>query len=264
MLGSDQFKQIRLTSVGQNEEKVQSRVKEIWLSLPKTKREEILNLSGLSVHAATRTYQRGKISLKFALALAQTQNINPYYLSGASDEREGCSDEIINKFLAANGHADVVSVTSTPSKKANTKSTNGKTASKPDKDNIPSDTNNKEETASPEPENVSKDETSSDNEKPKTPVESINTTKEKTVQPDTPVASPPAVTVKQIDQNTPYEKLLSTIQEKVCSITETEQEKLDAMPAEAAEQLLKGLLLRTEYSEDAKYLSSLVKMLLII
>ena len=36
MLGSDQFKQIRLTSVGQNEEKVQSRVKEIWLSLPKT------------------------------------------------------------------------------------------------------------------------------------------------------------------------------------------------------------------------------------
>jgi hypothetical protein len=35
------------------------------------------------------------------------------------------------------------------------------------------------------------------------------------------------------------------------------------MPVEAAEQLLKGLFLRTEYAgEDAKYLLSMVKMLL--
>ncbi len=259
MLEQEQFNEIRLVSVGKDEEKIKSRIKEIWLKLPKPQREEILNLSGLTVHAVTRSYQKGKLSLKLALSMAQILKLNPNYLTGASDEREGFSTEAINQFLTDNGHAALNTGNEKPRRKYNRK---------------PKPVPNENDEAEPYAAEVA-DESEAVVEEPAgtisdttAPVEVAQDDEaEKADAEDEPAnanIAQTAVTPAEEPQGTAFDSLLAALHDKVCALTEDGQEKLISMPAETAEQLLKSLYLRSEYSEDVKNLSILVKLLLVL
>jgi hypothetical protein len=259
MLDQIKFNEIRQTSVGKDVEKIQSRVKEAWLPLKKPQREEILNLSGLTIHAVMRSYQKGKLSLKLALAMAQSLKINPYFLTGDSDERDVCTDEIINQFLADNGHASLLENSEKQRRKYNRKQPSEQKANEIEK--LVTGVSLVETAPNPDaPVEAVSDAVPVESIPALAPIES------------TPVngaakgAAPPLMTQATdgpVIVPVPYDLLLSTIQKKVISITESEQDRLNAMPVETAEQLLKGLYLRTEYSEEANHLASLVKMLLL-
>jgi hypothetical protein len=120
MLEQSNFADMKQISVGKDEEKVRARLREEWLPLTKPQRADVLNLSGLTSYAVTRSYEKGRVSLKLALALAQSLHINPYYLTGASDERDLFSDELAIQFLADYGHTDLV-VKDKPKRKYNRK-----------------------------------------------------------------------------------------------------------------------------------------------
>jgi hypothetical protein len=98
---------MKQVGVGKDSEKIKERLKAIWLPLKKPQREEILTLAGLSKHAASSSYENGSISLKLTLAVAQTQQINPYYLTGESDDKDDYSEDVVKKFLTEHKHGDL-------------------------------------------------------------------------------------------------------------------------------------------------------------
>jgi hypothetical protein len=214
MLELNKFKEMKQISVGQDEEKIKSRVKKVWVALTKPQREEVLNLSGLSVYAAMRTYQKGKISLKLALALAQVQKVNPYFLTGASDDREDYTDDRINQFLTDNGHADLLKECgSKRTKRTGTKKTDGNSPSKPDVN---------EDTVS-----TATDESDSNSDSPKKNDDLADDSESKVTQPDMPPVLSTSITPSPNQHMSSHENLLLSIQGKARSITKTEQDKLD-------------------------------------
>jgi hypothetical protein len=107
LLDKEKFNKMKQIGVGKDSEKIKERLKAIWLPLKRPQREEILELAGLSKHAASSSYENGSISLKLTLAVAQTQQINPYYLTGESDEKDDYSDEVVKQFLTDHKHGDL-------------------------------------------------------------------------------------------------------------------------------------------------------------
>jgi hypothetical protein len=217
------FEELKQTNVSKDAGKTKVRLREIWKDLEVSKRAEIMDLSGLKKFTVERSYKNGNISAKLALAVAHVLEINPNFLTGASDDREGYSDEIIRKFLTDNNYGKLLErITKPPKRPYNRK----KPIEKPTDDNTTA-----VHLAAPE---------------------------ETVVEPPAP-AEPPAPTEPS---SSPYDLLLSRIQDKVRSITDDELAKIESLPEDAAEQLLKGLYLRIDYSEDAKNLAALIKLML--
>jgi predicted membrane-bound mannosyltransferase len=107
LLDKEKFNKMKQIGVGKDSEKIKERLKAVWLPLKRPQREEILTLAGLSKHAASSSYENGSISLKLTLAVAQTQQINPYYLTGASDDKDDYSEEVVKQFLTEHKHGDL-------------------------------------------------------------------------------------------------------------------------------------------------------------
>jgi hypothetical protein len=99
MLKSDFFKKLKQTNVSESPKKTTERLKDIWKPLPKPEREEILALCGLKKTAVERAYTTGNVSAKIVAAFAQVLSIDPYYLSGKSDEQRPYDDALLIQFL---------------------------------------------------------------------------------------------------------------------------------------------------------------------
>ena len=99
MLNAEQIQSLNQKNQSVDAQKTKERVKDIWLSLDKKTREEVLSLCGLTQFAVRRTYENGNISAKTVCAISQTLKINPYYLIGESDEKGYFTDDIISDFI---------------------------------------------------------------------------------------------------------------------------------------------------------------------
>ena len=94
MLDRAVIKQLKQTNVGKDteKEKIKERLREIWMSIEKSQRAEILDLADLKKYTVEHSYKNGNISAKLAVAVAQVLKINPNFLTGASDDRDDYSD----------------------------------------------------------------------------------------------------------------------------------------------------------------------------
>ena len=104
MLKPDAFKSIKQTNVSKNPEKTMERLKAVWRTTEKTKREEILALCGLNKASIERAYKTGNVSAKIIAAVAQIAELDPLYLVGDSDEQRSFSDDIVVQFLTDLGY----------------------------------------------------------------------------------------------------------------------------------------------------------------
>jgi len=236
MLDQAILKELKQTNIGKDGGKIKERLRDIWMNIEKSQREEIMNFSDLTKYTVERSYKNGNISAKLALAVAHVLKINPNYLTGESDERGEYSDEVARQFLIDAGYGKLLDRSAKPKRTYNRKNPVVPVAADASGENTAEQTPPSDDTTA-----VTEGTTAvtEDNTEPK--------------KPEVSPAEPPT---------SPYDSLLSRIQDKVRVITQSEQEKLDSMPADTAEQLLKGLYLRTEYSEEAKRLAALLKIIL--
>jgi hypothetical protein len=102
------YGKIKQTNVSKDQDKTKERVEAIWKSCKKPVKNAVLELADVNDSSYYRIYQTGTISVKLALALAQIVNIDPYYLTGESDEQSEFSEELGKDFLKAKGYNDLV------------------------------------------------------------------------------------------------------------------------------------------------------------
>jgi len=104
MLYTAQIQQLKRTNISKDAEKTRQRAKDLWKGLKLVQRQAIKELAGVSSQSIYKVYNDGGISIKVALAFAQTLNINPLYLTGEADEPGECADTVIRELLLRYGY----------------------------------------------------------------------------------------------------------------------------------------------------------------
>jgi len=104
MLLTAQLQQLKRTNISVDSEKTRQRVDELWTSLKIKQKQAIRALAGITAQPIYRTQEAGNISAKVAIAIAQTLNINPFYLTGEADEPGECTDAVLRKLLLKHGY----------------------------------------------------------------------------------------------------------------------------------------------------------------
>ena len=138
MLSAAKIKELKQTNVSMNADLTKQRVKDILKTASQEQRTEIETLSGLKRTSIDRVYAKGAISAKIAIAIAQTLNVNPSYLTGEVEERGECTEKTLKAFLKTKNTANSKKSTATPTGRTHKKPTQPKgTAPKTPADNKP-------------------------------------------------------------------------------------------------------------------------------
>lgn len=224
---------IKQNNVSKDGEKTKQRVKQLWMSLEKSSREEILASADLKKYTIQRTYTNGNISAKLAVVMAQILNISPYYLTGEIDEQQVCTEELLIEFLKDKGYAKLFTPTQGQKRKYNRKDKSDEklsNGSKKDKD---------EEIQSSL---LIDSEVKDDSENPKI----VN------------IPPQPESTSKDL----PYVKLLAVAKDCIGGLSEDEKSNLEKMNEEEINLLIKSLFLRSKYNDDTKVFADFLKLVL--
>jgi len=117
MLTADQVQKLKRTNISQDAEKTMQRAKDLWKGLKLVQRNAVKELAGVSSQSVYKVYNDGGISIKLAIAFAQTLGISPYYLTGEADEPGEYSDTLIRELLLKNGYQKLVAELELPETK---------------------------------------------------------------------------------------------------------------------------------------------------
>ncbi|MCL2299259.1 MAG: hypothetical protein FWC27_03820 [Firmicutes bacterium] len=112
-----QVQSLKRTNISKDAEKTAQRAKEIWKGLKLVQRDAIKELAGVSSQSVYKVYNDGGISIKLAIAFAQTLGISPYYLTGEADEPGECTDSLIRELLLQCGYQKFVAELELPEEK---------------------------------------------------------------------------------------------------------------------------------------------------
>ena len=107
MLPAKLIQSMKRSNVSGDGELTKERTKALLQKATRQQKNEIDALAGVKRVSVNRVYTTGSISAKIAVAIAQTLNVNPLYLTGEVDERGECSDETLNSFLITKGYLEV-------------------------------------------------------------------------------------------------------------------------------------------------------------
>lgn len=117
------IQKLKRTNVSADGTKTKERVQQIWKSASNETKKQIEQDTGNARNSIYRIYQTGSISVKLAVSFAQRLNIDPYYITGESDENSGYSEETVERFLREKGYSKLLDeiTTGKRAKKKNTK-----------------------------------------------------------------------------------------------------------------------------------------------
>jgi len=107
MLNTAQLEQLKRTNISQDAEKTKLRITELWQGLKIKQKQAIRELAGITAQPIYRTQETGTISAKVVLAIAQTLNINPFYLTGETDEPGECAEAAVRELLLKYGYREL-------------------------------------------------------------------------------------------------------------------------------------------------------------
>jgi len=148
MLNTAQLQQLKRTNISKDAEKTKQRAKDLWKGLKLVQRQAIKEFAGVSSQSIYKVYNDGGISIKVALAFAQTLNINPLYLTGEADEPGECSDALIRELLLRYGYQKLVAEIELPEAKPEKRKYTRR--EKPEPEETPADVAEEEETSAEE------------------------------------------------------------------------------------------------------------------
>ena len=108
MLNAGLIQKLKQTNISVDGDKTKERVEKLWKAAAAEQKEAILELAGVITATIYRVYRTGSISTKLTVPLAQTLNVNPFYLTGHEDELGAFSDEGLRKLLLKYGYKKIV------------------------------------------------------------------------------------------------------------------------------------------------------------
>jgi hypothetical protein len=106
MLKPTDIARIKQTNVSKDADSTKSALSATWKAAEKTKRNEILALSGVKKPSIERAYKSGNVSAKIVVAMAQVLQIDPVWLAGNSAEARPFEQKQVLTFLAELGYTD--------------------------------------------------------------------------------------------------------------------------------------------------------------
>ena len=118
MLTAETIKTLKQTNVSVDGDLTKQRVKDLLQSASKEQKSAIEDLAGLKRSSINRVYATGNISAKIALAVAQSLNVSPFYLTGEVEETGECDQEALKSFLSTKGYGDLQKQVKNPRRKA--------------------------------------------------------------------------------------------------------------------------------------------------
>jgi hypothetical protein len=117
MLTAENIKSMKQTNVSVNGDLTIKRVKELFKAASKEHKLAIESLATVKRVSIQRVYSTGNISAKIAVAIAQTLNTNPFYLTGETDKRGACTNDTLGEFLNAKGYKGLAGLVDKPPRK---------------------------------------------------------------------------------------------------------------------------------------------------
>jgi hypothetical protein len=110
MFTRETIKQLKQVNISADAEKTKARIAGLWKNAPKKKRAEVLELAGVALATVQRAYKTGSVSAKLAIPLAQTLDVNPFFITGESDSAGECSDILLIELLEKLGYHKLLGV----------------------------------------------------------------------------------------------------------------------------------------------------------
>jgi len=101
MFNAQLIQKLKQNNISADPEKTKKHMSQAWKAASREDQDTILELAGVARSTIHRVYRKGGISAKLSLAIAQTLNVNPFYLTGSADEPGTCTNELIALFLSA-------------------------------------------------------------------------------------------------------------------------------------------------------------------
>jgi len=108
MLDTAQLQQLKRTNISKYPDKTKERVTKLWKGLKVKEKQAIRELAGITAQPIYRTQETGTISARLTLALAQSLNLNPLFITGEVDEPGECTDVLIRDLLLKHGYREVI------------------------------------------------------------------------------------------------------------------------------------------------------------
>ena len=108
MFNTTFIQKLKRNNISADAENTMSRVKGLWKKANREQRDAILELSGLTKVSVERVYKTGSISIKLVIAIAQTLNVSPSFLTGDSNNPGECTDDELKNLLLKHGYEDLV------------------------------------------------------------------------------------------------------------------------------------------------------------
>lgn len=109
MLNKDLIQKLKQTNISKDSEKTKERVRAVWKAFKSERKKEILALAGITKAAVYRVFRLGAVSAKLVIPIAAAADVDPCYLTGASDESGKYSDELAVKLLTELGYSKILS-----------------------------------------------------------------------------------------------------------------------------------------------------------
>jgi hypothetical protein len=103
MFDSETIKQFKQINISADAEKTTARMAELWKRAPAPQRQEAVELAGVTVETMRRTYKTGNISAKLVVPIAKILNVDPFFITGESDNKGECTDELLRKLIEKHG-----------------------------------------------------------------------------------------------------------------------------------------------------------------
>jgi transcriptional regulator with XRE-family HTH domain len=108
MFSETVIRKLKQNNISVDAEKTQQRVVKLWKSASRSDQTAILTATGVKRSTVQRAYRTGNISAKLVVPLAQTLNVDPYYLTGQADEPGKCTEDRLKALLSAHGYAQLL------------------------------------------------------------------------------------------------------------------------------------------------------------
>ncbi|GHU60519.1 hypothetical protein FACS1894171_2080 [Clostridia bacterium] len=117
MLNQEYIKNLKRTNVSADPDKTKERIEALWKPAPKEIKDKIEKLAGVVRTTIYRCYHTGNVSAKLVVPMAELLGVDPFYISGETDEQGECTDQLIEDFLLAKGYSKLLKIIKANSKK---------------------------------------------------------------------------------------------------------------------------------------------------
>jgi hypothetical protein len=108
VLATSQIKSLKQNNISVDAEKTKLRTQQVWKAVKNAVKNDVVALAGCSKATVYRIFDTGSIHIKLAIAIGQTLNVNPYYLTGEADEQGGFSEALLLQILDQHGYKKVL------------------------------------------------------------------------------------------------------------------------------------------------------------